>query len=86
MAKKRTPAPDSKQDSEDSGQEAIPGYKPGRLGAGGVQTLSPGQMRQVAFIHGITSQRCQCGDVESCRDCNTTETMKQLAGQHLGYF
>lgn len=74
----------SKDDPMASGRESVPGTKPGDRG--GSISLTPGQMRQVAFIHGITSQRCQCGDVESCRDCNTTETMKQLAGQHLGYF
>ena len=73
---------DDTEGSEDK-RPSIQGYRPGDIG--GTSKLTPGQMRQVAFIHGITSQRCQCGDVESCRDCQTTETMKQLAGRHLGY-
>lgn len=70
-------------DNEEYNQPSVRGYRPGD--AGGTGQLTPGQMRQVAFIHGITSQRCQCGDVENCRDCDTTQTMKKLAGQHLGY-
>ena len=71
-------------EDQDTGGESVPASK--YDDRGGALSLTPGQMRQVAFIHGITSQRCQCGDVESCRDCNTTATMKQLAGRHLGYF
>jgi hypothetical protein len=67
-----------------SGVESVKATTPGDRG--GSISLTPGQMRQVAFIHSVTSARCACGDAENCRDCNTTAQMKELAGRHLGYF
>jgi hypothetical protein len=74
---------DTEHSEFESNQPSIKATTPGDRG--GSISLTPGQMRQVHFIHSVTSARCACGDVENCRDCNTTAQMKELAGRHLGY-
>jgi hypothetical protein len=75
---------DNDNSQYEDNQPSIKGTAPGDRG--GAISLTPGQMRQVAFIHSVTSARCACGDVENCQDCNTTSRMKEMAGRHLGYF
>lgn len=84
MAKKSTPSPDLSAESE-SNLPAVQGYQPGDRG--GSVSLSPAQARQVAFIHDIHSSRCKGKEsgCPGCHSCEMAQSMKELAGKHLGY-
>lgn len=76
-----TQSPESGGEPIGGGQTSIKAVPAGQQSSG---FLTPGQMRQVAFIHSVTSARCACGDLDNCNDCQTTHNMKELAGRHLG--
>jgi|688.fasta_scaffold1725875_2 hypothetical protein len=75
---------DNDNSQYEDNQPSIKATAPGDRG--GAISLTPEQMRMVAFAHGITSVRCSCGDVENCQDCFSTANTRYLAGRHLGYF
>lgn len=81
--KKGAQAEGTGAEDKDTGGESVPATKYGDRG--GRLALTPGQMRQVAFIHDIHSSRCQCGE-EGCYSCDMSKEMKRIAGDALGYF
>lgn len=60
---------------------SIEGMPAGSSGGG---FLTRAQRNQAAFIYDVTRHRCNCNDIESCRDCSANAVAKSLLAADMG--